>query len=948
MLFLNPWMLLALAGVSIPVVIHLMRRRAAEPMDWGAMRFLQDTVSERRRRIEWEDLLLMAARCLLLALVALAVARPFVPPGAKVAWSFVMIAILLAAGAFGASFVASGGVRRGAMLAAAVVLLAVAASLVWFERGLNMRRFETTDRRDVALVIDASSSMGRETGKGSLFEQAVAEARQIVSEAPRGTSFVVVLGGPAPQAMSRTPLAHRADVLGQLDELRLVGGGFRAHDALGVATLALAEGEHPGKQIIVFTDGQRHGWRFGDAGAWKSLDDAWRSLPQKPKLLLRRLPVPESLRNVGIAGVEMSRRLVGCDRATTVRVSVENTGTEALAPGGVTLEIGGKPAGREALGVLVPGQREVVEFRHRFRNPGPAVVTARLEGRDELAEDDRADRVVVVRDHVRVLLVDGNPAGGFFDRAAGPAALALAPTAALLQGKAVGKNYLMEPRVVAAPDLRAEDVEGADVVVLADVSRLPSDLSGLLADRVAAGAGLVVVAGPRGDPAFYNAWTGPAGPVLPLKLGGEEVSESGVSPAPTTFHHESMELFRDEAATDLGRAVIYRWRKASEEPDRGVVGASFSNGDPFLAGRSYGAGRCLLATCAFDRRAGGLPARTSFVPLVHELVSWAAGGGLGLNVEASWSPAVSLGYGGGLAARIGTFSRDGHFKVVVERTDPAIDFDWGKEPIAKGVPRDHSCVVWTGRLLPPVDGEYVFDVETDDRVSMELGDRTVLDTSDERRRTGRAKLEAGRAVPVVVRFENDYGKASVRLFWTPPGGERSVVPAFAWLPPAGGGEDVFSAVDPLGQSREARVSASRKGRQLCIGGPAVPGLYRVNLPEAVRKSVPGLAKVERLPVVVVRDIRESRPEPMQPVDLEELRAVIDTLEPGGAEDVLAVLSGRGFGREITRIVAFGALALLVLETMLARWVSRSRRAGEAQSIDFGDAAPVDFGKGGAR
>ena len=76
MLFLNPWLLAALAGISIPVIIHLVRRQAAKPFDWGAMRFLMDTLSERRRRMEWEDLLLMAARCLLLALAALAVARP--------------------------------------------------------------------------------------------------------------------------------------------------------------------------------------------------------------------------------------------------------------------------------------------------------------------------------------------------------------------------------------------------------------------------------------------------------------------------------------------------------------------------------------------------------------------------------------------------------------------------------------------------------------------------------------------------------------------------------------------------------------------------------------------------------------------------------------------------------------------------------------------------------
>ena len=53
------------------MIVHLLRRQAAKPVDWGAMRFLMDTLSERRRRMEWEDLLLMAARCLLLALAAL-------------------------------------------------------------------------------------------------------------------------------------------------------------------------------------------------------------------------------------------------------------------------------------------------------------------------------------------------------------------------------------------------------------------------------------------------------------------------------------------------------------------------------------------------------------------------------------------------------------------------------------------------------------------------------------------------------------------------------------------------------------------------------------------------------------------------------------------------------------------------------------------------------------
>ena len=52
MLFLNPWLLAGLAGISIPIIIHLARQQAAKPIEWGAMRFLFDTVAVRKRRME--------------------------------------------------------------------------------------------------------------------------------------------------------------------------------------------------------------------------------------------------------------------------------------------------------------------------------------------------------------------------------------------------------------------------------------------------------------------------------------------------------------------------------------------------------------------------------------------------------------------------------------------------------------------------------------------------------------------------------------------------------------------------------------------------------------------------------------------------------------------------------------------------------------------------------
>jgi hypothetical protein len=77
MSFLNAGLLAAgLAGVAIPILIHLLMRRRRVPVAWGAMRFLQEAYKRTRRRLIVQRWLLLATRCLLLACVAVALARP--------------------------------------------------------------------------------------------------------------------------------------------------------------------------------------------------------------------------------------------------------------------------------------------------------------------------------------------------------------------------------------------------------------------------------------------------------------------------------------------------------------------------------------------------------------------------------------------------------------------------------------------------------------------------------------------------------------------------------------------------------------------------------------------------------------------------------------------------------------------------------------------------------
>src|SRR5215468_11328665 len=73
---LNTWMLAGLVALLIPPLIHLLNRRRYDVVDWGAMQFLQ--VSEvTRRRILIEEVLLMALRMGLIAVLVLALAQPF-------------------------------------------------------------------------------------------------------------------------------------------------------------------------------------------------------------------------------------------------------------------------------------------------------------------------------------------------------------------------------------------------------------------------------------------------------------------------------------------------------------------------------------------------------------------------------------------------------------------------------------------------------------------------------------------------------------------------------------------------------------------------------------------------------------------------------------------------------------------------------------------------------
>ena len=445
MSFFAPWMLLGLVAAAGPVLLHLLRRRTADRVRWGAWMFILETLQRKRRKLMIEDIVILVLRTLVLVLAALAFARPFFP---------------------------------------------------------ELRSFGGAGMdKDVALIIDGSASMGLPDASGrSAFDRAVSEARELVRLSPKGTAFSVVLGDRTPMLLTPSPLSSKREVTELLDGLSV---GFDTMDAprsLAAAGESLSAGNNPAKEVVIFGDGQAYGWRTDDEGEWKRVERIFSRFHRRPPVVWRTLERPAQVKNAAIAAVIPSRRLIGTDRPVGFTVSVVNSGTEAFSPGDAVLSVDGVETCRAPVGQILPGLTRTFEFRHAFKKEGRHSVVASLSLADGIAVDSVVSNSVDVLGSLDVMIVDGRFAEKGFDRPSAFLAAALRPEVA-----GTNAQFLVRPRVMRVGDLEKSDAfRGVSAAVLCDVPMLSSRALVNLSDFVRNGGGLLTVPGESCGTGFYT------------------------------------------------------------------------------------------------------------------------------------------------------------------------------------------------------------------------------------------------------------------------------------------------------------------------------------------------------------------------------------------------------------------------------------------------------------
>jgi hypothetical protein len=204
MSFLTPLFLVGLAGLAIPVLLHLIQRERKHVVQFPSLMFLRRIPyqSVRRRRIRHWLLLMM--RLAALALIVLAFGRPFFRSADP------------SAGAAGP--------------------------------------------REVVILVDRSYSMGY----GDRWSRALAGARGAIDGLSSGDRASLVFFGSATDVALRST-SDKGRLQAALAAAQLSSGATHYGPALKLAGSILSESTLPRREVVLVTDFQRNGWRGADS-----------------------------------------------------------------------------------------------------------------------------------------------------------------------------------------------------------------------------------------------------------------------------------------------------------------------------------------------------------------------------------------------------------------------------------------------------------------------------------------------------------------------------------------------------------------------------------------------------------------------------------------------------------------------------------------------------------
>lgn len=386
MQFLAPAALAGLAALSLPVIIHLLNKFRVREVRWAATRFLLAAAQKNQRRVKMQDLLLLILRCLVLALVVFAFARPT------------------------------------------------------FEK-IGKSSLVAGDPLTVMVLLDQSASMGASDGVQTRFETSRADALNFLEQLPSGSAAGLLLVNDHYASPVSRPSRDLSLVRRSVELARLTDRGTDFQPAVRAAVEALRN--LPGRrEIHLFTDNQLSGWN-----ALQPVRELLAAAPDiKVVVSAPAAAATGDASNLAITGLKLDTAIPVAGQPLRVLAEVSNTGAAPVDGVRLTLAVNDEnPSADAVVSNLAPGGVRHVPLLARLPGTGFHTLAASLPA-DRLAFDNRRVIALEVAPASDVLVVESRKGPAPWQGSGHFLAAALAP----VDEEAASRHYLHVTRLTTA------------------------------------------------------------------------------------------------------------------------------------------------------------------------------------------------------------------------------------------------------------------------------------------------------------------------------------------------------------------------------------------------------------------------------------------------------------------------------------------------------------------
>lgn len=561
MSFLNPILLAGLAAIAVPIIIHLLNRRKFQKVVWAAMRFLQASVEQNQRRMRIEDMILLALRCLLVILLALALARPAI--------------LSKATDVFGQSKVTG------------------------------------------VIVLDNSYSMGVSDGTMTRFDKAREAALEAIDSMPVGSATAVLLASDVVQGAIPEPTFDMNLARKVIRDAPLTDRATDLLPAIDKAIDILRERLALRREIYLVTDGQAAGWR--------QLSEIQTSFEKAKSEITTHviLTGEHEENNLGVSDLRLASGLSPVKQSLRFEVKVTNFGKEETRNVRIALNVDAEaPSDEFTIEALPAGSTKSISLFAKLMTEGFHSVHARIPN-DRLQADDRRSLVVRAIKDVRVLLVDGEPGEEARDSETYFLRNALVPIPPEMQEDYFIKATVVATPDLAS--VRLDDFDALILANVSDLSEnMVRSFEQYLRRGGGLMIFPGGKSNPTfyNEQLFRRFQFLPA--AIGTPRGEAEQDEKYFTLQEKDYQHSIVSIWNDPASGTLGSARFYRaflllpslLTKSADAGEPQVI-VKYADGSPAIMERTWGLGRVVLFSSTADTAWTDWPVRLSFVPLIH-------------------------------------------------------------------------------------------------------------------------------------------------------------------------------------------------------------------------------------------------------------------------------------------------------------------------------------------